>query len=137
MPKILRDSEYNSLKQKADNYDAVVTGIVAANDGLTAEEVTPEVITEAINASGSEDNSTELQTQLDAAVERAETAESRVTGLETENANLRGSAAGESAQVTTKVEPAGENETIAAFADSHAGDTAAIWEQAKKEGLIN
>ena len=133
--KILKDDEYNSLKQKADNYDSVVNTVTANSESLSAEDVTPDVIAEALNAS-TESDQAELQTQLNAAVARANTAESRVQALETENANLRSSAAGEPAQVQTEGEPSGERETIATFADNHAGDSKLIWQKAKEEGLI-
>ena len=135
MPKILKDSDYNSLKQKSDNYDTVVNAVVANNESLSADDVTPDVITQALNASAGDD-STELQTQLNAAIQRAETAESRVSVLETENANLRGSAGADPAVVTTKSDPGAAPESIADFADSNAGNTAAILNRLKEDGLL-
>lgn len=57
MGKILfkTSDEYKLLKAAADNYDAVVQAVLAASDGITAEEVTPDVISEMLAASPASD----------------------------------------------------------------------------------
>ena len=48
--KILSGATYDALKLKADNYDSVVSALVAKNEGTTAEDITLETIQEVINA---------------------------------------------------------------------------------------
>lgn len=136
--KILGTDEYNSLKQKADNFDAVVAAVVSISIGAKSEDIALELITELIKASGNDENgnAAELQLQLTAAERRAETAETRVTELEAENANLRNSPADEPAGVITTSDPGAGDGDIADFADTHAGDTFAILEEMKKDGLL-
>lgn len=142
MPKVLSNAEHSALKQKADNYDNVVSALVSNNEGLTAEDVTPDVITEVLTASV-ETETEELQSQLTSAVSRAETAEARVEELTTEvekltteNNNLRGTPNEDTVTASVKSDADGQGETISQFANKNAGNTAAILEQAKKEGLI-
>ena len=138
--KWLNDEKYDALKAKADNYDTVVSAVLANNVGLTAEEVTPSVITEALNASGTEDNS-ELQSQLAAAEERAETAEkqvsqltSEVETLTSENANLKKTPAAGTSTVNINSDTT-EVYDIVKFANENKGDTTAIMNELReKEG---
>jgi hypothetical protein len=137
MPKILTDAVYTALKQKADNYDAVVTAVVGNGEGVTADNVTPDVIAEALNATGENVNTEELQTQLTAATQRAEAAEQRAQELEIENANLINSAGEDTAGIDAKGgEPGAAPESIAAFADTNAGNTAAILTEMQNQGII-
>lgn len=53
----LSTSEYNALKQCADNYNAVVQSVVSVTQNLKAEDVTPDVISELLNAEPSGSNS--------------------------------------------------------------------------------
>jgi hypothetical protein len=134
MPKILKDSEYTSLKLKADNYDAIVAEIVKANSNLTSEEITPEVITEAISKEN--EPNADIQAKLTDMETQLKTANVRITELETENANLKESAGEQPAGVKTKSEMTGEKESLKEFADKNAGDTQAILAKAKEEGFI-
>jgi len=48
--KILSGATYDALKLKADNYDSVVSALVAKNESTTAEDITLETIHAVINA---------------------------------------------------------------------------------------
>ena len=136
--KVIKENEYAALKQKADNYDAVVAAVVNKNPDISAEEVSLESITEIISADSDADVNPDapLQVQLATVAADLVTANSRIAELETENENLRNSAGGDPGDVKTKKEVSGEEKTLADFANEHAGDTSSILEQCKKEGLI-
>lgn len=89
--KILKDNEYAALKIKADNYDTVVNGMVEAGENLSAEDITPASIleamepadnTEGVDVSELNQQINALTTERDNAVTRAEAAEARVSELE-------------------------------------------------------
>ena len=135
--KFLNDKDYNAMKAKADHFDMIVAAVLANGVNIKPEDVTAQTIIESMQ-NDSDDDESDLQTQLD-------TSNSRVTELETEleAANDRiaelenDDVPGEKpASITSKGEPGGEELDIAKFADKNKGNTAAILEQAVKEGLI-
>lgn len=135
MSKFIKDSTYNELVAARDNWNTVAAHVANSGDGgegLRAETVTPQMVIDALEAESDTAQNAELQTAL-----------SRIQDLETENtslteqvANLQGSAGEPTATITSTGEPKGEKENIGSFADKHAGDTASILAEAKKEGLI-
>lgn len=142
--KFLKDDEFASLKAKADNYDSIVNAVVAGNDSLTAEDVTPEVIQASIeNVGDNADDTlssqiTELQTEIQTLTETVTTLTTERDTLTTENAELRELPGTES--VTTS-KPATElsaetTDTVLEFANKNKGNTLAIAAEMKKAGLV-
>ena len=134
--KILKDAEHTALKMKADAYDEVVKSAIDLDKELSAENATAEqVLAVFASVSEGESGTEELQNQLDAAVTRAETAENRVTELESELTALRAVPDGETA--TARKDADGDTqESIAAFADKNAGNSSVIFSKLKEEGLL-
>lgn len=123
----VKDAELNALRAKANNYDAIVNALVKNNEGLTPEEVTSELI---VNALTSENEDVVNLTS------RLETATNRVSELEAENKELRRLPGGTPAPISSSGEPKGEVEDLASFADKNAGDTVAILNRCVEEGII-
>ncbi|MDR1370818.1 MAG: hypothetical protein LBJ72_11945 [Dysgonamonadaceae bacterium] len=138
--KILSPKEYQVLKQKADNFDAIVAKIVAKNSELKADDVTVEIINQLVdNATGDD----ELSAQLDQANETIKTQKQTIDAnaetiskLTTEIEELKGTGATPPANVDKKEELDSKEKDIASFADANKGDTASILDFAQKEGLI-
>lgn len=106
----LSTSEYNALKQGADNYNAVVQSIVSATENMNAEDVTPDVISEMLNAepsgidsealSNATNRITELEGErtdaialldaIDPTVKAAISFEDKITAVKTKLANRPG-----------------------------------------------
>lgn len=73
----LSTSEHSMLKQKSANYDAVVQAVLSITEGVSAEDVTPEMIAELLT-----------ETTAEADTKSLETATARITSLETEQSEL-------------------------------------------------
>ena len=141
--KFLIDDVFASLKAKADNYDSIVNAVVAGNDSLTAEDVTPEVIQAAIENEGEHAPANDARiTELEAEVQTLNTSVTELTterdNLVTENASLRELPGADS---VTAVKPEVEASTVVTddlldFANSHKGDTAAIAAKMIETGFI-
>jgi stalled ribosome rescue protein Dom34 len=101
MPKFLKDEVYDALANKAANYDSVVEAVVANSDGLTAEEVTVEVITSAI-ASESVENTESAN--------RITELEEQVASLTLENTNLKNGPGDSSSSIIRDVDEGGSND---------------------------
>lgn len=143
--KFLKDDEFASLKAKADNYDSIVNTVVAGNESLTAEDVTPEVIQAAIENVG--DNAdetlssgiiTDQQTEIQSLTETVRTLTTERDNLQTEVEELRVLPGAES---VTTVKPAAEinaetTDTVLEFAQKNKGNTLAIAAEMKKAGLV-
>jgi len=142
--KFLKDDEFASLKAKADNYDSIVNAVVAGNDSLTAEDVTPEVIQAAIENVG--DNADEaLSTRITELETEVQTLNDTVTELTTERDELATEAATlrelPGADSVTTVKPAAEasaveTDTVLEFANKNKGNVLAIAAEMKKAGLV-
>ena len=93
--KILSGATYDALKAKADNYDSVVSALVAKNEGTTAEDITLETIQEVINAEETvcDPIAAERVTELEATVEtlttERDTLTTAVDALTTERDTLK------------------------------------------------
>ncbi len=132
--KILSVTEYDALKAKADNFDKIVSSLSTKNANIKTEDITAETIVSALNTEKeTENNSEELQTQLDAANQRAQTAEKRVTELEAEVEELSKVPTGGASTVKRDADTS-EESNIVQFAEKHKGNTAAIMEELRKEG---
>lgn len=73
----LSTSEHSMLKQKSADYDAVVQAVLSITEGVSAKDVTPEMIAELL---------TETMSEVD--TKTLETATQRITSLETEQSEL-------------------------------------------------
>jgi hypothetical protein len=133
--KILTDEKFAALDTKVKNYDIVVQAIVDMSDGVTEEGVTPEMIVEAITEKDNADV-TEIQGKLDTVTTERDTLKNQVVTLTQEVADLKKIPAAPSATVTQTSDVNSTTETLAAFADKNAGNTAAILKMAQEEGLI-
>jgi hypothetical protein len=133
-----------NIFQKSKGFDAIVQAILAANEDTKAEDITAADVIEILNAAADANKGTDataaIQQQLDTETARVavletelETANNRIAELE---ADLSGTAAEPPATIVSKGEAGGKEMTIAQFADKNKGDTQAILEQLKKEGLI-
>jgi prefoldin subunit 5 len=142
MTKILSSATYNALKEKADNYDAVVSSIAAKGEGVEAADVTLENIQAVINADEPPVDETAVAriTELEGTLE---TLNSTVTELTTERDALQTKVEALSAlpgaESITAVKPAAEASAVEtndllAFATEHKGDTMAIAEKMREAG---
>lgn len=141
--KLLNDKEHALLSAQAAAFVAVQTALVEASEGINPEEITAEVVIEALQANANEAALTDAQAQVTATQElltaselALKTATARVSELETELSELEKLPATPSATITPSGDGGKETMTIAQFANKNAGDTEAILAQAKKEGLI-
>lgn len=141
--KLLTDDKFALLTGQANAFIAIQTALVEASEDMTAEDITSETVIEALQAATGESGDAELQTQLTEAQTQLttaqtalETANTRITELEAEVAELDGIPATEGAKIVAKGEAGGKPVSLSEFANKNKGDTQAILEQAKKEGLI-
>ena len=140
--KLLTDDKFALLTGQANAFIAIQTALVEASEDMTAEDITSEAVIEALQGSVLQGALTETETQLTqtqellAAQELAlKTANDRIAELEAELDVLEITPAKKPATITPKSD-GGDPDTIAEFADKNQGDTFAILERAKKEGLI-
>lgn len=138
--KFLNDKDYNAMKGKADNFDAIVEAIVKNGDNITNEDVNADTIIEAIQQENQTEDHSDMLSQLKAANARVveleseiKTAKARISELEMELDEAPGA---EPAVISAKGEPSAEPLSIDQFANKNIGDTDAILAQAEKEGLI-
>ncbi len=142
--KLLKEDQFNVIKTKADSFDAIVAAMVAGNDDVKPEEVTSEVIIQALQSDGSEGegnpDTTELQSNLDTANARIaelenqlSTANTRIEQLEKDLDETPGATP---AGISAKSEVTGEQPDIISFAKKNADDPFAVIAEAKKQGLL-
>lgn len=139
--KWLKDEEHAVLKTKAANYDSIVSSILAKNESLKADDITPEVIEAAIsNDESAGDTLQAAVTELEGTVETLNTTITELTterdALQTKVEALSGLPG--AASVTT-VKPEAESSTVETddllvYATEHAGDTMAIAEKMREAG---
>lgn len=136
--KFLNDNDYKSLKQKADHFDSIAQAIVAAGENITAADVTAETVIEALQKGGSGETGdiTALQARVNELESLVSERDNTITGLNAQIADFNGAAAGDPSTIIPDGEPGSKEEDIATFADKNKGDTQAILERCKKEGLI-
>lgn len=133
MPKVLGNSEYNALKEKADNYSTIVSAILATNKELKEEEITTDIVLQMISSDTAQDGTAEnlkdLQSKYDSLLEEN-------NQLKVENENLKGSPAEDPAAISSDKEKDAKPQSIADFADKNIGNTLAILAECKEVGLI-
>ena len=139
--KILKDAQFDELSEKANNYDAIVTAMVAA--GANADDIKPQSILDAMEpkdeADGDKPDVEALNQQIktltserDALKTRAEKAEQRVTELE-------GLPADETAGGKTPKRDENADaslDELTAYAASHNKDQASVIEMVRKSGIV-
>jgi|GEM_PF-990796 len=137
--KVLTNEQHAALIEKAANWDNIVSHYVEGNPEAKAEDVTPDSLLEAF----ANDNKSEMENKLESAQEEISMLKTEKTKLENEKAelqtqvnNLLAGAGAKVAAVQSETELNAKEETLAEFAQKHSGDTFAILEMAKKEGLI-
>lgn len=143
MTKILSGAAYLALKEKADNYDAVVNSIVASNEGLKAEDVTLETIQTAITTEVDEsvtanaNRITELEGTVSTLTTEKTELESTVVTLTAEKEELMKLPGAESVIAIPELDsnPDEGADTMLAFAEKHKGDTMAIAAEMRKRNL--
>lgn len=145
--KLLNDDKYALLMGQASAFVAIQTALVEASDDMSAEDITSDMVIEALqnndHASQMSDDLAATQAKLDIATEQLtdsqtalEAANARIEELEAEMRELDLTPATPPASLTPKSD-AGENtDTLAEFANKNKGNTQAIIAQAQKEGLI-
>ncbi|MDU1906416.1 MAG: hypothetical protein E6772_16725 [Dysgonomonas sp.] len=135
MAKFMTNKELEPLQNKASTYDSIVAAILATNSNLKAEEVTAELIIEAITSNAGATDP-ELQSKFDTLQGQHNDLIVERNGLKEQVTNLLNSAAEDPAEISSDSEADAEPVSIADFANKNKGNTAAILEMAKKEGLI-
>lgn len=144
MSKILKDSTYNQLKAKSDAWDRVMQSLQTEDDAteMTIEEQADLILVALDNAPDEQDGSVleALQAQLDAANEQntvlqtqLEEANGTIQSLNNELDNLP---AEEPAKISSKQEGGAKEMSLSEFADKNAGNTFAILDKLKEEGLL-
>lgn len=140
--KFLQDAVFTAMKQASDSWNNLVRGITQANPEMKPEEVTPEVVIEAMNREEDPDSS-DLAGQLSAAQADLSKKTSEVQELTTQLAaanaqikELKGTSTEEEPEVKADGEPTGGESDIKEFASKNAGNTAAIMAEAKRTNFI-
>lgn len=140
--KVLKDNQFNEMKAKADNFDLIVDSILQNSIDMNAEDVTAQSIIDALQADPVTEQPDEsaLQNQINQSTAEnvrlkteLDMANSRVAELQQQ---LDETPAEMPAAITSKGEPGGEGVSMAQFADKNAGDTHAILNKMKEEGII-
>ena len=141
--KLVKKTLLSQLQTRADAFDAIVDSVVKSSEGATPEDITAETIIEALQANTDDAALTEAQNKLTktqdlltAKQTALQTANDRITELETEVKTLEKLPGDNPAGISSKGEPDGEAMTLAQFADKNVGDTQAILAMAVKDGLI-
>lgn len=145
--KLLKDDQYNVIKVKSDSFDAIVSAMVANSEDVKPEEITSEVIIQALQNGSTEgsDNTDSsvvaaLQKKLDAATaevselkQQLSTANTRIEQLEKDLDETPGD---DSAEISVKSEVTGEQPDIISFAKKNEDDPFAVIAEMKKQRLL-
>lgn len=147
MSKILKDSTYNELMAKATAFDRIIGSV--QNDG--ADEMSVEEYADAVVASlDSFDGASEGEadgSQLEAVQALLDEANAKISDLQSQlqaandsvtslTEELNNVPAEKPAPIVAKSEVTASAGDIASFADKNEGDTFAILDKLKEEGLI-
>ncbi len=135
--KWMKDDAYNALDAAAKNWNALVQKILDTNPDMKAEDVTPDMLIEAME-SGNDSGASDLQNKLDKTLEQVKQKDAKIEELTSENAALKGTPAGKKDDVTAGDggEPLGDGGDIKEFAEKNEGDTLAIMAEAGKTGFF-
>jgi len=140
----LSKDEFEKLTGKSTKHDALVASILKVNEGMKADDVTPEFIEEALTASDNVKVDETLSAKVKDLESKVETLNGTVTtvtkerdDLKSENAELRQLPGAESVSTEKpKAEASAvQGNELVSFLESNKGDTAAIAEKIVAEGL--
>lgn len=123
---LTKSSRIKELETKAANWDNLVTAVRQSDPTLTDEQITPEIIVDALSVENQDTESAGLLT----------IANNRIAELEEQVANLQGGPAEDPAGVNSDSEPDGKPQDFATVIKKQSGDHGAVLETARKEGLI-
>lgn len=143
-------SDFEALTGKAGKYDAIVASILKTNEKMTADDVTPEFIQEALTAGDGvkadetlSAKVTELQGKVDTLTSDVATITEERDALQSKVEQLSELPGAESV-VETTAKPAaeagasaGSGDDILEFAKKNPTDTASIAAMISKEGIEN
>lgn len=140
--KVLKDNQFNEIKEKAEKFDAIVAAMTENSEDIKAEDITAELIIEAMTPSEDGKDSSEVEelttqintltTERDALQQRAETAEARVSELEALPAEE--TAGGKTPKKSDMAESSLDE--VNTFAKSHANDQISVIEMVRKSGIV-
>ena len=150
----LSKDEFEKLTGKATQHDAIVASILKVNEGMKADDVTPEFIQQVITAGENVKVDEVLSTKVTDLESKIETLNGTVTTVTTERDDLKSELEtvksendklrelpGAESVVETTAKPKAEvtavvgNETLA-YAKAHGDDFAGIAAKLKAEGLV-
>lgn len=134
--KILSKKDFDALSAKANNFDNIVSAIVANNPGLKPEDVTMETIEELMQNDSSDETDPELQLRFETLQTDYNTVVQERDGLQEQVTNLLNAAGEDPAVITSTGEASGKTETLLDFANKNKGDTAAIIMAAQEDGFL-
>ena len=134
--KILTKKDYDALTAKAANYDKIVATVVESNPGINAEDVSFETIQELMQNDSSDDTDPELQSKFDNLQADYNTVINERDNLQTQVTNLLNTAGEDPGSISSGSEVTGKEDSLSQFAKKNAGNTAAILEKCKEEGII-
>ncbi len=133
--KYLKNDAYNALDAAAKNWNSLVQKVLENNKDLKAEDVTPEMLLEAME-SDDDSGTSDLQTKLDEALQQVEQKDAQIEQLTSENEALKGTPKSKKEDIKADAEPLGSGKDIKEFAEKNQGDTIAIMAEAEKTGFF-
>jgi phage shock protein A len=137
--KILNDNKFTELLAKADNFDRIVAAMIDSSDNMKAEDLSADVVIEALNHVAESDDSEHqaeialLNSQLSDLQSKLTAAETKIKELEAE---LDSTPAAPTATIVAKGEPSADPMDINDFARKNADNPFLVIEEMKKQGLI-
>lgn len=133
--KWLKDDAFSAMDAAAKNWNTLVQKVLENNPDLKAEDVTPEMMLEAME--GEDDSETsDLQNQLDESLKTIEQKNAQIEKLNSEIEALKGTPKTKKDDVKADGEPLGSGKDIKEFAEKNSGDTFAIMAEADKTGFF-
>lgn len=133
--KYLKNDAYNALDAAAKNWNSLVQKVLENNKDLKVEDVTPEMLLEAME-SDDDSGTSDLQTKLDEALQQVEQKDAQIEQLTSENEALKGTPKSKKEDIKADAEPLGSGKDIKEFAEKNQGDTIAIMAEAEKTGFF-
>lgn len=133
--KYLKNDAYNALDAAAKNWNTLVQKVLENNKDMKAEDVTPEMLLEAME-SDDDSGTSDLQTKLDEALESIVQKDAQIEQLTSENEALKGTPKSKKDDVVTQEEPLSAGKDIKEFAEKNSGNTFAIMAEAEKTGFF-
>lgn len=132
---LAKSSRVKLLETKSGNWDTLVAAIQQANSELTVEEITPQMIVDALSVDNTGADA-ELQSQFNTLQTKYDGIVTERDQLQLQVNNLLGSAAEEPGTISSGSEATASPETLVDFANKNVGDTATIIQAAQKDGFL-